>query len=440
MPIARTSVFLALEVMAYLLIARGGAMSAIQLEQAGTDAPRRDAQETAATTHTATASPLPPIMIYLPGLSQKEANSTSRIAQLMTIKLKNGQGTFETEDVRSPSKHLLNGKRIVEAKKGPVLDLYMLDYRPRLQLVEVTGTGVGAALRRFALASWYFLRILMLVLNAGTGKRAKTPIAKLQLLIGFGAVLVLLTSLVFTVLAVLASVGLWNEPIVTGNAADAIALGATAFTTWLFFGARPVILTATTQIEQLLDYAQKERHAAGVGSGIDSALDDLLEAQPDRKIHLFGYSLGALVAVDFLYPRKSLLPALDPRHAEAISTLVTVGCPIDFVRLYMPHYTDNREARVGHLRWVNIFIPADILGSNLLDRDDSSEETGGANAITIADDVRPQVSRRYTNEKLSVWNIWNGTGFFRHQDYWDEPDNENCLHLVIQEVLPAFRR
>ena len=414
-------------------------MSLMQLDQGGrAHAPKGDAQPTATAAHERTASTLPPVMVYLPGLPKKDANSTSRIAQLMTIKLNNGPGTFEAEPVPSPSDHLSDGQRIVEAKKGPVLDLYMLDYRQRLQLVDVTGTGISAAVRRFALALWYFLRAFALVLNAGAGRHAKRPVAKLQLLVGLGAVLVLLASVVFTVLAVLVSLGLWKDPIVTGNAADAIALGATAFTTWLFLRARPTILASATQIEQLLDYAQNERHAAGVASGLDSALDDLLEAQPDRKIHLFGYSFGALVAMDYLYPRKSLLPTLDPRHAKAISTLVTVGCPIDFVRLYMPHYADNREARVEHLRWINVFIPADVLGSNFLKGDDYADYTEKAGKAAAV--VQPQACLRYTDEKLSFWNIWNARGFFSHGGYWDEDDDENCLHLVIREVLPVSQR
>ena len=44
---------------------------------------------------------------------------------------------------------------------------------------------------------------------------------------------------------------------------------------------------------------------------------------------------------------------------------------------------------------------------------------------------------RYTNERLTIWNIWGGKGFLSHGGYWDEPDHENCLHLVIREVLPA---
>jgi hypothetical protein len=392
---------------------------------------------------------LPPVMLYLPSITQSSKNSALRIAQLIAIKASKGPGTFAVEELLSPSAsaHLTDGQRIVKTGNGPVLDVYTVDYRTLLKSPQVAGSGIGATLRRLAFALWYFFRTLLLVLSAR--RRAKSPIAKLQLIIGFGAVVVLLLSVVFTVLAVLAALGLWKEPPVSGNAADAIALGATAFATWLFFNVRPAVQQGAALIEQLLDYAQDERHAAGVTGILDSALDDLLEDNLDRKVHVFGYSLGALVAMDFLYPRKSLLHPLDERHANAILTLVTVGCPVDFIRLYVPQYTEGRKARVPDVRWTNIYIPADVLGSNLTDGDDFAEapDTGaGASgykagshrqeAIAIAG-KRP-FSQRYTSERLTFRNIWGHKGFLSHGGYWDEPEQENCLHLVMRKVMPVY--
>jgi hypothetical protein len=379
-------------------------------------------------------------MLYLPSVSQSPANSTPRIAELIAIKHSKGTGTYVAEELASPSPRLTDGRRIVRDGSVPVLDIYTADYRERLKLPEIAGSGAGAALRRLVFTLWYFIRSLALVLPAR--RRAKSPAARWQLLIGFGAVVLLLASVVFTALAVLTALGLWREPVVSDTADDAIALGLTALTTWLFFSARPAVRRGAILIEQLLDYAEDERHAAGVTGILDSALDDLLEAEPNRKVHLLGYSLGALVAVDFLYPRRSLQQPLDERHANTILTLVTVGWPVDFVRLYKPHYTDDRKARVPDVHWMNVYIPADVFGSNLVDGDDFSDGVGtGSGASTaieqgIAIAGQRPVSQRYTNERLTWRNVWGRKGFLSHGGYWDEPERENCLHLVMRAVMP----
>jgi hypothetical protein len=206
------------------LVPRRGGMS---LQQPSQPVPAQQPGTTVA------SGALPPVMLYLPSLSQSPNNSAFRIAQLIAIKASKGPGTYAVEGLPSPNMHLTDGRRIVKAGSGPVLDIYTVDYRPLLRLPEVAGSGIGATLRRLAFALWYFFRTLLLVLSARN--RAKSRVAKWQLLIGFGAVVVLLLSVVFTVLAVLAALGLWEEPPVSGNAADAIAIGATALVSWLFF-------------------------------------------------------------------------------------------------------------------------------------------------------------------------------------------------------------
>lgn len=381
----------------------------------------------------------PPILVYLPGLTHSLANSAPRIAELMAIKASKGPGMYTVEKVSSPSAHLIEGRRIVRAKSGPVLDLYTLDYRPRLQRPASAGSGEAGALRRLVNAVWYFGRTVVLVLHAR--RRAKSPIAKWQLAIGLVAVAVMLLSVVYAILAGLAALGVWDVSVVPKKAAPAIALVFTWITALLIFKVRPLVVRTTTLVVQLLDYVEDERHAAGVADVLNSALDDILEADPHRKVHLFGYSLGTLVVIDFLYPHNSLHQPLDERHTRAILTLVTVGCPVDFVRLYLPHYTDDRMARVPGLNWKNIYIGADAFGSNFLDGDDLANDLAEAKEagaevqeVTIAGE-KP-ASYRYTGERLTFRNIWGRRGFLSHVAYWDEPECENCLHLVMREVMP----
>jgi len=267
-------------------------------------------------------------------------------------------------------------------------------------------------------------------------KRAKSTVAKFQLVLGLGAVFLLMLSAVFTGLAILVALGVWTQPDVPDTAADAIAVGGTAVTTWMFFSVRPAVARGARLLEQVLAYAQDERHAAGVTGLVDSAIDDLLEKNPGRTVYVVGYSLGALVAMDFAFPRRSLGQPLDPRHRDTIAGLVTVGCPLDFVRLYFPAYADDRQERVPGLPWTNIYIPADILASNMVDGDDYAYAPAGqsADVVTVAG-VRP-VCHRYTSQTLTYRNVWTRTGLLTHAGYWDEPERENCLHLVMRQICP----
>jgi hypothetical protein len=387
---------------------------------------------------------LPPVVLYLPAIRTSARNSAARVAELIAIKASRGPGTYVAQEVASPSAYLVEGRRISEVGGGPVLDLYTVDYHQRLNLPDDTGTSTSNVLRRFGTAFGQFCAALLILVSAS--RRAKSTVAKWQLVLGLGVVVLLFLSAVFTALAVLVALGLWTEPDVPERVGDAIALGGTAFTTWLFFRVRPATQEGTKLLARMLTYAHDERHASGVTGVVDSALDDLLERQPGRTVHIVGYSLGALVAVDFSFPRRSLGLPVDKRHGEAIATLVTVGCPLDFVRLYFPSYTDDRMARVPGLPWTNIYIPADVLASNLVDGDDYAAGAGEipspggrkqpATLTTIAD-ARP-VCHRYTNQRLTYRNIWMRQGLLSHGGYWDEPERENCLHLVMRQICPQM--
>jgi pimeloyl-ACP methyl ester carboxylesterase len=358
----------------------------------------------------------------------------------MAIKASKGPGTYASEEIPSLGPELTDGRRIVSTDGSrTLLEIFMLDYRSGLHNPDTESSNVFDAIRRFLLTLLYFFRVLALVIPAR--RRAKRPIAKLQLVIGFGATVVMFLSVIFTALAVLVALGIWQEPVISGNAADAIALGATAFTTWLLLRVRPKVRHIGNLIEQVLDYAENERHAASVAGPLETALDRLIEADGSRKIYIFGYSLGALVAMDFLFPRSSLGQTIDKRHSKSIGALLTVGCPVDFVRLFLDDYTEGREARVPKLRWCNIFIAADILGSNLVDGNDEIEappsgsagNAGGVHQRKISDEQL--VCHRYTNERLGLRNVWGARGFLSHIGYWDHPEIENCLHFVMREII-----
>ena len=287
---------------------------------------------------------------------------------------------------------------------------------------------------RLVFQLWYFARVVAVIVPAR--KRAKSLIARLQLAIGFGAALALVVMIIITCLAILASLGVYRSPPATDTAADAVALGLTAITTWLLARIEPGIRDAVVLTQKLIDYAEDERRAQGVTDCLADAVDAVLDQDLTRKVNIVGYSMGGLVALDYLCPRASTSPDVsDDRCRQAVRVLVTIGHPADFVRLFYPSYlTTKRFTRSPEAVWTNIFIPADVLGSNFGDDGDDEAPREVAAGARVAE-LKLAHNVRYTDRRLTALNIWGQHGFLSHVGYWDEPTAGSCLPLVWQALV-----
>ena len=119
----------------------------------------------------------------------------------------------------------------------------------------------------------------------------------------------------------------------------------------------------------------------------------------------------------------------------AIRGLITIGCPLDFIRLYMPQYIANRQPRVQDLPWTNVFIPADVWGSNMADGDDDAAPAP-EQAVGVAT-MKPTRIVQFTDEKLTWSGIRACRGFLSHGDYWSVPGAGNCLSVVLSTARAA---
>jgi hypothetical protein len=379
---------------------------------------------------------VPPIVVFLPGLENSEVNSSLRLAELITLNLTRGPGTYAVEPAPADpagSPALTDHRRVVRSGSGPVLDLCTADYRTNLRHTSVAGEGIWASIKQVLLGVLYFLSCVKLIW--GARRKAKSGLAKTQLWFGFGAAVLLLAWVGVAGYAVAVALDL-RPALVTDSerVQDAIALGLTATATWLVLKGRPKLDEATDMIRQVIDYARRQRIVVGATNALRDVLDRILEQDPTRKVHVMGYSFGALVAIDTLFPKDSGRPAPDPRYEDNVVSLITIGCPADFMQLYVTDYLEDRSAAVPAIRWVNVFIPGDVFGSNFVDKDDFVDSrTHEGRAVA---GVRPE-SRRYTDEKLSVWNTFTGRGFALHAGYWDVPELGDCLHHVTDVVLAA---
>jgi hypothetical protein len=125
-----------------------------------------------------------------------------------------------------------------------------------------------------------------------------------------------------------------------------------------------------------------------------------------------------------------MAPSTNSRLTGAVDSLITIGCPVDAVRLYRPGYLDSdRRARVkGPFEWINIFNLADIFASNFADGTDGAD---GGRPVAIAGKTRPLTNLRYGYDELGVLNFLKAKGFRTHDGYWGTPEEASCFDAVV---------
>lgn len=150
-----------------------------------------------------------------------------------------------------------------------------------------------------------------------------------------------------------------------------------------------------------------------------------------RNVHLVAYSFGSVVALDALFPKDQAMP----KRFERVRALVTIGCPIDFVSMYWPRYFQDRHATASRPeRWINVYSPADVLGSNFKNTEGSEYgiEVAGQGAR------RPQGDDNFaygpSAHTLMEWiQLY---GFRAHSMYWNlKSENAvSCFEPVVTRL------
>jgi hypothetical protein len=232
-------------------------------------------------TRTRSEGDAPPVALFLPGLARGPWNSTARLAEIFCRDLTRGPGKYAVQAADAIDSSMTDGHRILDEHGTAVLDMYTVDYRDRLAAPAVAAGGLKGLAVRLTFQLWYFARVVALLFRAR--RRAKSFVAKVQMVIGFGAALALVSAMVITALSILAALGLYRGAPVPDTATDAVALGLTALTTWLLTRVEPTVRDAVVLTQKVLDYAENQRHAQGVTSCLADALDAILEHDPARR-------------------------------------------------------------------------------------------------------------------------------------------------------------
>lgn len=156
----------------------------------------------------------------------------------------------------------------------------------------------------------------------------------------------------------------------------------------------------------------------------------LLEALENQKrtydaIHVLAYSFGSVVALDTLFPQGESAP---PACAK-IESLTTIGCPFDLVESLWPeHYQNRAKLPGGNLRWYNVTIHDDPMG------------TGEHNEPNVGDTrVTERIEGRLWGMTASVGVVGQLLlrGMPLHTRYWDREtvDSRSCYDPLVSRLF-----
>ena len=211
-------------------------------------------------------------------------------------------------------------------------------------------------------------RILSLAPKVFTGllKEEKEWRVQARLILGLAAVVVMSISLTI-LLATLVSgfvalipntsgLGVmrdWSLPF----AAAVLALVASLPQSW-----RSALTSSTDYMLAFFSYvAAGVQRDAAVGT-LASFMTQLVEGERYERIHIVAYSIGSVIALDAVFPTSPPIQVF-----RKLDTLTTIGCPGDIIQTFWDDYFQERYNLAGvPRRWINIFIPSDLLASNFI--------------------------------------------------------------------------
>ena len=162
---------------------------------------------------------------------------------------------------------------------------------------------------------------------------------------------------------------------------------------------------------------------------LETLVERISESEEYDSIELHGHNFGCILILDLIYP-YGYTPVV--RVQKEIKNIVTIGCPYDFIKVYYPHYFENRAnyptLEVKH--WYNIYSEIDVFSSNF--RYDS--KSAPAEISLTQDGIMPEnLFFNIVNPKsFGLWSYIILLGIRVHRMFWGcDPDSVNCLSTLI---------
>lgn len=387
------------------------------------------------TSHAAAASPRD-ALLYIPGFDETPDFAPDHVAHILCNEADRAATDASLHFAVQPSDGGIQAEggsvrticRVsADGTATPVLDVYGVD-------VHAQAAPQHPGARVFVLALSVIAGIVILITGMARSRfRHKGFRQLIQLLFLLGMLLVVGLYLILTVVALVQLVLGTIRPGATTSVPQVFVILGAALAA-LMPGWRNAVESASDRYLASMRYLWAAGPRNDMRGDVMTMLERICERPDVRQVHVLGYGFGSLVALDAVFPGSS--PA-SPR-LDRVATLVTIGCPLDLVRTLQPEYPQHRTLRPeGRPRWVNVYEPLDVLGSNFRDDDGVGDPVHGI----VGEDGQQRLP-----EENVPWNRGESLTFVSgvllaslrvHAQYWgDDIRSDTALGLVVDELFP----
>lgn len=399
-------------------------------------------------------------IIYIPGLGTRLFNQSVesfayRFKKALDINDPDKRKHYETEfrkiNYGKDNKQESNVATIFvieEGKKKVVYDIYELDYGKTLtDKFEKSNIFVKTFLLFISIIVkipdiiYQFLRSLF--------KKKQNPITlsfKDILQFTYGAFVLLLLS-IFGIILVLSLISYLPDFFQMNKIQDpvgilkmlntfketAIAKYIIGISTLLFLilpNAKNFITILATEYLCTMYYLNFGERRQNIIGKLEELTECISEGNDSERISFYCYSFGSIIAADAIFPFDG---KTSYRIANSVKILVTIGSPIDFIKVYWPSYFNERKKANNKLKkWYNIYSMSDILSSNFrFDDKELEAKYGIAEDSILPTNIPYNILNSGGNSFISTALL---LGFKANQLYWDdEVYSASCFtNLVIK--------
>src|SRR5262249_41355554 len=387
-------------------------------------------------------------IVFVAGLGGAEHMEPAHVAELLRWEMSQRAGdrsaTFAVRPISVTTEMVHRIERTDGTGTTGLVDVY--GYQPK-EILDAQQPAPAAALRRVITLALTVLAGIIIwctaVIRSTGQRRAKSVPQMLQLMFCLLALLVLgtyfLTALYALAAAMIVAVHGSNRggPLIAWPQWTVLIASVGAM---LLPNVREYLTQSAELYQRMMRYIWTASTRNQLTGQMQGLLDRVNERPEIRAVHVVGFSFGALLVLDTLYP------AVDrPAPVQQVRSMVTLGCPFDRVRLLNPPAAEGRAAATRDpARWTNISQPIDVAASNFADGDDKTKTASTGLLLSDGTVRKPDVNCVWNRQsRLTPANFLMLASLSTHGQYWDSSTiSRSALGLVVDTLYadtPALR-